>query len=64
MVDDEDGGDIGDNAVRIHDNRQYFQDRADWHRSRARVAPDSSTRLLHERFALIYDARSVGNPVE
>ncbi|KQM67669.1 hypothetical protein ASE75_01695 [Sphingomonas sp. Leaf17] len=64
MADAKDFGGHGDDAGLIEDNRQYFQERADWHRERARVAPDSSTRLLHERFATIYDARSVGDIVE
>ena len=44
----------------VGDNRRYFQGRADWHRARARIASDASSRMLHDRFAMIYDARAMG----
>ncbi|WP_175518301.1 hypothetical protein [Sphingomonas sp. OK281] len=36
----------------------YFQQRAEWHEHRAMVAKDSSSRLLHRKFAGLYHARS------
>lgn len=39
-------------------NRAYNAARADWHRHRAAVATDSSTRMLHEKFVVLYRARA------
>ncbi len=39
-------------------NRAYNAARADWHRHRAASAIDGTTRTLHEKFALLYDARA------
>lgn len=42
-------------------NRAYNAARADWHRHRAAVATDSSTRTLHEKFVILYCARAESN---
>lgn len=39
-------------------NRSYNAARAEWHRHRAAVATDSSTRMLHETFVVLYRARA------
>lgn len=48
---------ISANADRDSSNRTYNAARAEWHRHRAEVATDSSTRMLHERFVALYRAR-------
>lgn len=39
-------------------NRTYDAARAEWHRQRAAIATDSSTRMLHEKFVVLYRARA------
>ncbi len=41
------------------DDRTYFRGRAAWHEQRAEIASDSSTRMLHRRFAKMYATRSL-----
>ena len=43
-------------------NRAYNVARAEWHRHRAAVAIDSSARILHEKFVLLYRARADADP--
>ena len=56
MIAAEDGPAPG--ADRICENSAYRAARADWHRNRASIATDSSIRLLHEKFAALYSART------
>lgn len=49
---------ISANADRDSTNRTYNAARAEWHRHRAEVATDSSTKSLHERFVALYRARA------
>ena len=56
MTDDDGAGYSG--AI-SSDESVYFEQRADWHRGRAAVAPDDSTRSLHEKFAHLYTARAL-----
>lgn len=44
-------------------NRAYNVARAEWHRHRAAVAIDSSARILHEKFVLLYRAPTPIPPV-
>jgi hypothetical protein len=44
------------------DDVAYFRHRAAWHQMRADVADDTSTRILHQKFARLYLARSAGQP--
>lgn len=39
-------------------NRAYNAARAEWHRHRAASAVDGSTRMLHEKFVILYRARA------
>jgi hypothetical protein len=56
MIAAEDGPAPG--ADRICENSAYRAARAEWHRNRAAIATDSSIRLLHEKFAALYSART------
>ncbi len=47
---------------RDSDNQAYNAARAEWHRHRAAVAVDNSTRILHEKF--VTTPFRVGNGVE
>lgn len=49
---------ISANADRDSSNRTYNAARAEWHRHRAEVATDSSTKMLRERFVVLYRARA------
>jgi hypothetical protein len=50
------------NADRDSSNRAYNAARAEWHSHRASISADGSTKRLHEKFALLYRARTgVGN---
>lgn len=52
------------NPDRDSGNRAYNAARAQWHSHRASISTDSSTKRLHEKFALLYRARAeVGNAV-
>lgn len=63
MMDDTRTDDIDAGVGRDKDdNRQYFEDRANWHRGRARIASDAYSQSLHDRFAALYDARAMGEP--
>ena len=54
MIDEHDAGMPDDTDT----DAAYFQQRAEWHEHRAMVAKDSSSRLLHRKFAGLYHARS------
>ncbi|MES3151102.1 hypothetical protein [Sphingomonas faeni] len=53
MIDDENV-----RAANDVDERTYLQMRAQWHRNRADGTSDSSARLLHTKFATLYEARA------
>lgn len=53
MIDDE-----GISVANDEDERTYFQARADWHRNRADGTSDTAARILHRKFAALYEARA------
>lgn len=56
MTEDDSVGSTGERD----DDVTYLRSRAEWHRHRADVANDDSTRALHRKFATLYQARAEG----
>jgi hypothetical protein len=46
------------NTDRDSSNRAYNAARAEWHSHRASISADGSSKMLHERFASLYRART------
>ena len=46
------------NTDRDSSNRAYNAARAEWHSHRASISTDSSSKILHEKFASLYRART------
>ena len=46
------------NTNRDSSNRLYNAARAEWHSHRASISADGSSKMLHERFASLYRART------
>lgn len=45
-------------AVDTDEEKTYFQARAQWHRNRAELTSDTGARVLHRKFATLYEARA------